>query len=104
MPAVVRLTERPQPCGVAAGGKEPTMSARSPLLITPECGSSGCSATGDQYTMVRCRACGHWYCAEHTALEVRVELTRSGDAQGASVAYYLGLCRACYDARAKVRH
>jgi hypothetical protein len=80
------------------------MSRRPPILITPECGSHGCSITGDQYTMVRCRACGHWFCAEHTALEESVDLKRSGDAQGTTVAYYLGLCQACYAARATVQH
>jgi hypothetical protein len=80
------------------------MSAKSPLLITPECGSSGCSITGDQYTMVHCRACGHWFCADHTAPEDPVELKRAGDVQGAHVAYYQGLCHACHEARAQAQH
>lgn len=80
------------------------MSAKSALLITPECGSAGCNVTGDQYTMVRCRACGHWVCTEHTAAEEHVELRKAGNLEGASVAYYQGLCRACYSTRAQLRH
>lgn len=80
------------------------MSAKAPLLITPECGTQGCSVTGDQYTMVRCRGCNRWYCADHTATEDLVEVKHTHDANTGDITFYQGLCRSCHDARARLSH
>lgn len=80
------------------------MSVKSPVLITPECGSRGCSITGDQYTMVRCGGCNRWFCAEHTAAEDGIEIKHAHNAHTGDIAYYQGLCQSCHDARAQVRH
>ena len=43
------------------------MVLHAPTLITPEWDAPGCLISGDQYTMVRCRACAAWFCPEHIA-------------------------------------
>ena len=48
--------------------------APAATLITPECEAPGCSVAGDQYTMVRCHACGGWFCSEHIAAQEGVTL------------------------------
>ena len=65
------------------------------ILITPECAASGCSAAGDQYTMVRCRSCGAWVCPEHIAAEEGITLSRYSLSASSDLRYYQGLCLSC---------
>ena len=68
----------------------------APLLIAPECYAPGCHHDGDQYSMVKCSSCGHWFCAEHIETNDenrgRVALVESG-LRG--LAYYEGRCPTC---------
>lgn len=64
-------------------------------LITPQCAAPGCTAAGDQYTMVRCRTCGAWVCPEHIAAEEGVMLRRYGRPAPSDLCYYQGLCTSC---------
>ncbi len=41
------------------------MDNTAPVLITPECHTPGCHNDGDQFTMIKCRLCGHWFCGSH---------------------------------------
>ncbi len=74
------------------------MSQSTPFLIAPECYAPGCHHDGDQYTMVKCRSCGHWFCGEHLSSDASadsrrdVALVESG-LRGLS--FYLGLCATC---------
>ncbi len=43
-----------------------TFDLLTPTLLTPECDAPGCSVAGDQYTMIRCRGCGAWFCPHRT--------------------------------------
>lgn len=67
----------------------------APVLIAPECHTPGCHHDGDQYAMVKCRGCGHWFCPEHVQAadgQRDVALVHSG-LHG--LAYYLGRCPTC---------
>ncbi len=75
------------------------MDQSAPMMITPECHADGCHNDGDQYTMVKCRSCGHWFCAEHFRSEDEdrsVALVASG-LRG--LAYYQGYCASCREER-----
>src|SRR5262245_47967220 len=74
--------------------------APTPMVITPECGAPGCSVTGDQYTMVRCRLCDHWFCPDHIDAEEGVTLARPVRPALRGLAYYQGLCVLCQRAPA----
>lgn len=71
------------------------MKYLAPTLIAPECHAPGCHHDGDQYQMVKCRGCGHWFCPEHLASEDDrrdIALVNSG-VRG--LAYYMGSCPSC---------
>ena len=70
----------------------------APLLITPECSAPGCTAAGDQYTMVHRRACGAWFCPEHIDAAVGARLVRPGRSALRELAYYEGICVPCHRA------
>jgi hypothetical protein len=74
----------------------------APLLITPECGVPGCSVVGDQYTMVRCRRCGAWFCQDHIDAAAGARLVRLGSSALRDLTYYEGLCVACHQAHKPV--
>ena len=76
----------------------------APTLITPECGAPSCDVTGDQYTMVRCRECGAWFCPEHIASEEGVTLVRPRGRALSGLAYYQGICVSCQQARQRTHH
>jgi hypothetical protein len=76
----------------------------APTLITPECDAPGCDVAGDQYTMVRCRRCGAWFCPEHIAADQGVTLVRSARRALSGLAYYQGLCVPCQQARQRTHH
>lgn len=74
----------------------------APLLITPECHAPGCGVTGDQYTMVRCRRCGAWFCSEHIAAAEGAILVRLGSSALSDLAYYQGICVPCHQGHSPV--
>ena len=76
----------------------------TPVLITPECAARACGVAGDQYTMVRCRGCEAWFCAEHIAAEEGVTLVRTVSRALNGLAYYQGICVPCQQARQRTRH
>jgi hypothetical protein len=82
---------------ISLSGHQPT-----PLLITPECDAPGCSVAGDQYTMVRCRSCGAWFCPEHIDAAAGARLVRLGKSAPSGLAYYQGICLACHQAHEPV--
>ena len=71
----------------------------SPMLITPECEASGCYVAGDQYTMVRCRDCGGWFCTDHIAAQEGVTLIHPVSRVIRGLAYYQGICLTCRQGR-----
>ena len=73
--------------------------APAATLITPECEALGCSVAGDQYTMVRCHACGGWFCSEHIAAQEGVTLVPLAPRVLRGLAYYEGTCLACRQGR-----
>jgi hypothetical protein len=73
-------------------------------LITPECEAPGCSVDGDQYTMVRCRACCGWFCPEHIAAQEGVTLVRPAPRALRNLAYYQGMCEPCHQAHQRTYH
>jgi hypothetical protein len=78
---------------------QPTVLPPAPTLITPECGARGCGTTGDQYTMIHCRRCAHWFCPDHISAEEAVALVHSHRAPIHGLSYYQGLCVPCQQAR-----
>lgn len=74
-----------------------------PTLITPECDAPGCGVAGDQYTMIRCRGCGAWFCPEHVAAEEGVTLVRPASRALSGLAFYQGICVPCQQARQQAR-
>jgi hypothetical protein len=77
----------------------------APMLITPECDTPGCSIAGDQYTMVRCRRCGGWFCPEHIDAAAGARLVRPGRLGSSALrdlAYYQGICVPCHQAHESV--
>jgi hypothetical protein len=76
----------------------------APTLITPECDAPGCDVAGDQYTMVRCRGCGAWFCPEHIDAAEGVTLVRPRSQALTGLAYYEGICIPCQPARQRIRH
>jgi hypothetical protein len=72
-----------------------------PLIVTPECAAPGCHVAGDQFTMVSCRACGHWFCADHVDAGAGATLVHLGPARN-GLAYYRGLCASCGRGQAAV--
>lgn len=79
------------------------MHHSDPVLIAPECYAPGCHHDGDQYTMVKCRSCGHWFCAEHFTGEDEGRGIALVDSGLRGLSYYLGLCARCRE-RQQVRH
>jgi hypothetical protein len=83
------------------------MKQVAPFLIAPECAASGCQHDGDQYTMIKCRSCGHWFCEEHIVTAAgsqsqrlaRIPTVKLVDTGLQGLAYYLGCCTACRDAQ-----
>jgi hypothetical protein len=75
----------------------------SPVLITPECDAPGCGVAGDQYTMVRCRGCGGWFCVKHIAAAEGVTLVRTVRRALNGLAYYQGSCVPCLQARERIQ-
>lgn len=75
-----------------------------PTLITPDCNAHGCGVAGDQYTMVRCRDCGAWFCGDHIAAEEGVTLERPAGRALSGLAYYQGTCVACRQTHQRTRH
>jgi hypothetical protein len=79
------------------------MKQAAPLLIAPECSAQGCHHDGDQFRMIKCRSCGHWFCEEHIVAaegNQSQRVTRSPtvklvDTGLHGLAYYLGCCVAC---------
>ena len=69
-----------------------------PLLITPDCHSPDCGVTGDQYTMVQCRACGGWFGPAHIDAAAGARLVRLGRWELRDLAYYEGICVPCHQA------
>jgi hypothetical protein len=65
------------------------------ILLTPECEAPGCYVAGDQYTMVRCRACAGWFCTDHIDAQEGVTLVRPVPRVLKDLAYYEGICLAC---------
>ncbi len=55
-----------------------TFDLLTPTLLTPECDAPGCSVAGDQYTMIRCRGCGAWFCPDHIAKAAASRASRHG--------------------------
>ena len=82
-----------------SGGQWP-----APTLITPECDAPGCDVAGDQYTMVRCRGCGAWFCSEHIDGEEGVTLVRPRGRALSGLAYYQGICIPCRQAHERTHH
>ena len=66
-----------------------------PILLTPECEAPGCHVAGDQYTMVRCEACGSWFCPNHIVKEEGVKLVHTSPRILRGLAFYQGICSAC---------
>jgi hypothetical protein len=93
------------------------MRRSTSLLIVPECSAPGCHHSGDQSTMVKCRACGCWFCEAHlvtAARATRATTTTTGepgarvtqvptiklmDTGARGLTYYLGYCAGCLEAR-----
>ena len=71
------------------------MRRSSSVLIAPECHASGCHHDGDQYTMIKCRQCQHWYCPEHVDMSETARLITLADPKLQNLSYYLGLCFSC---------
>ena len=69
------------------------------ILLTPECEAPGCHAAGDQYTMVRCRGCGGWFCTDHIDAQEGVTLVHPVPRVLKDLAYYQGICLACRQGR-----
>jgi hypothetical protein len=67
----------------------------NPTLIAPECHAPDCHYDGDQYVMVKCRCCGHWFCPEHVDAEESVRLINTTEPAVEGLSYYLGLCLGC---------
>jgi hypothetical protein len=65
------------------------------MLFTLECETSGCHVAGDQYTMVRCRGCGGWFCTDHIDAQESVTLIYLAPRALKDLAYYQGVCQTC---------
>jgi len=65
------------------------------MLFTPECETSGCHVAGDKYTMVRCRGCGGWFCADHIDARESVTLIYLAPRALKDLANYQGVCQTC---------
>jgi hypothetical protein len=88
----------------------------TPQLIAPECSAPGCHRAGDRYTMVKCSACGQWYCDAHLAFTLdgsapdepgeptvriaQVPTIKLTDASPNGPTYYVGYCASCLAAPA----
>ncbi|MGO8948543.1 MAG: hypothetical protein ACLQUY_12960 [Ktedonobacterales bacterium] len=65
------------------------------MLLTQECESPGCNVAGDQFTMVRCRDCGGWFCPQHVDAKEGVTLIHVAPRVLRGLGYYQGICTAC---------
>lgn len=79
------------------------MHRSEPIVIAPECYAPGCHHDGDQYTMVKCRTCGHWFCAEHLETDGDGRSVTLVDTGLTGLAYYVGQCAECRE-KPPVRH
>ena len=79
------------------------MEKPGPVFIAPECHEPGCRRAGDQYTMVKCRMCDHWFCAEHLHTQDTIRRSSIMDIGIPGFAYYLGLCAGCGEKQANRR-
>jgi hypothetical protein len=79
------------------------MKKSGPVFIAPECHVPGCRQAGDQFTMVKCRYCDHWFCAEH--LNSRDTIRRSSIVETGlrGLSYYIGVCADCSEKQAQKR-
>ena len=75
------------------------MDNTAPVLITPECHTPGCHNDGDQFTMIKCRLCGHWFCGSHLDPAQTLQLSP----QAPELSIYTGLCVDC-STRERQRH
>lgn len=71
------------------------MTTATPLLIVPGCQSHGCNVAGDQYSMVLCRKCRRWFCAEHIDADEGVTLRSADSPSLRGLSYYQGRCLEC---------
>ena len=69
--------------------------ASTAILLTPEREAPGCHVAGDQYTMVRCRGCGGWFCTDHIDAQESVTLVHPAPRVLRGLAYYQGICTVC---------
>jgi hypothetical protein len=92
------------------------MKQTAPQLIAPECSAPGCHRAGDHHTMVKCGACGLWYCEAHLAFPLdvatpdatsepnarvtQIPTIKLSDASAHGVTYYVGYCASCLEAPA----
>jgi hypothetical protein len=65
---------------------------------------TGCSVASDQYTMVRCRGCGGWFCPEHIDAQEGVRLVRPVVRALHGLAFYQGVCVPCHQADQRTHH
>lgn len=79
------------------------MRKTAPAVIAPECHADGCHHDGDQYTMVKCRACDHWFCTEHLDSQDTIRRIAIMETGLPGLNYYLGLCATCRDQHAPQR-
>jgi hypothetical protein len=71
------------------------MQHSAPIFIAPECHAPGCHHDGDQYTMVKCRSCDHWFCTEHLDSQDTIRRISIVETGLPGLSYYLGLCTTC---------
>lgn len=89
----------------------------TPQFIAPECSAPGCHRSGAPHTMVKCRACGKWFCEGHlvitnntttsnptsdtlTERSERIAHAPTIKLRGAGaydLTYYVGYCATCLD-------
>ncbi len=83
------------------------MKQTAPLLIAPECSAPNCYRDGEQYMMIKCRSCGHWFCEEHLegaedsqSQRAQVPTVKLVETGVRGLTYYLGYCSTCRDTHA----
>ena len=80
-----------------------SMRKSKPVVIAPECHEPGCHHAGDQFTMVKCRSCDHWFCAEHLGTQDTIRRSSIMETGVKGLAYYLGLCASCREKQLQKR-
>lgn len=79
------------------------MRKTAPAVIAPECHADGCHHDGDQYTMVKCRSCDHWFCTEHLDSQDTIRRVSMVETGLPGLTYYQGLCATCRGQHAQQR-